>query len=119
LGGPPDSLRRLEAEVRSAIERIAPVEARSAERAAWLVRPATLAFPTYRFPATDELEFDWLIAAQQAMRAGDTSVVRQRLQSQGTTRQIPAPYGRALDTLLPETILLAGIGDLEEARDWI
>ncbi|MFW6085481.1 MAG: protein kinase domain-containing protein, partial [Gemmatimonadota bacterium] len=66
LGGPRDSLLRLEARVAGAIGRL-PEPERMPERGSWLALPASMSFPHHEFDTVADLEFDWVVAAQMAL----------------------------------------------------
>lgn len=118
LGGPRDSLRRLEARVAGAIGRL-PEGERISERGAWLVLPASMSFPHHEFVTVADLEDDWVVAAQLALARGDTTGVRATLLRTAEVRQGMSPHLLTLDALYPEAHLWFSIGDAEAAADWL
>ena len=119
LGGPADSIARLERQVEAHIRSAVPPEEFRAERNAWLIRPATMAFPHVRFSAEDELDFDPVMAAQRAMAAGDTAAVRDSLETFASYRNAWTAHLRTLDTQIAEMRLLAELGEMEAAIEWV
>lgn len=119
LGGPKDSLAAWEARVRAAVDRSVIRLARS-DSATWLAWPATLAFPTYHFESISELAHqDYLLELQTAWAAGDTATVRRSLREIGAMKRQYDPATLSMDGLYPEAWLLAELGDLRAAADWL
>lgn len=118
VGGPRDSLVRLERTVAAAIDRL-PEGRRRRERGMWLVLPASMSFPVQAFETADELTFDWVVRAQLALVDGDTSAVRAALRSEAERRLGIAAYDVTLDALYPEAHLLQSIGDADAAAQWL
>jgi tetratricopeptide (TPR) repeat protein len=120
LGGPTDSLRRLEKAVADAIARMPPQERRSA-KATWLARAASLAFPSYRFATLGELADidDYLVDAQTAFARGDRAAARRMFAAEGARRRLTPPEDLTLDGVYPEAALLAEMGDTAGAIAWL
>ena len=110
MGGPVDSLVRLERVVATAIDRL-PEERRKRERGMWLALPASLSFPVHHFERMRELTFDWVVETQLALTRGDTSGIRRALHNEEKGRLSFAPYNLTLDALYPEAHLFLSIGD--------
>lgn len=110
MGGPVDSLIRLEDEVRRAINGFPIMDDRSRARLEWLARSATLAFPQDTFRSIGELEkgADLLLDAQAAAARGDTRLARARLERLMGSQQ---PELVTIDALYPEVALLERLGD--------
>jgi len=121
MGGPPDSLKMLEARVSRAIENAVPASNRGLERSTWLARAATLAFPDFLLTAIRQLagSGDYLLDGLAWLQSGDTSSVRRMLEDLRKTRQSIPPSERALDALYPEACLLVELGDLPGAVAWV
>lgn len=119
LGGPADSLSRLEGEVTSGIDRRLSGPDAERERARWLVRPSTLAFPSPSFAGLEILEFDPLAAAQGSLAREDTSAVLGYFDRR--TQQLSGIPGFILtiDAVYPEAALLAAVGDTGAAAAWL
>jgi hypothetical protein len=121
LGGPVDSLAALEERVHNAIEgRLLPAQ-RAEERGRWLARPATLAFPTYRFKSLSTLAWqgDYLVDLQLAWADGERVAVSQGLNAVREARQRSMPANHTFDALYPEAELLVALRDLQAAADWL
>lgn len=120
LGGPIDSIRRLEGAVNRAI-RMLSAAAQEQERANWTARPAALAFPVYTFDNLPGLTGPHLpvLAAQYALRAGDSARARSILVSIRDARRFAAPFDLTLDALYPEAWVLLQLRDREGAVGWI
>lgn len=119
LGGPADSIARLERQVEANIRSAVPPEEYRAERNAWLIRPATMVFPDIRFSSEGELTFDPVMAAQRALAHGDTSTVRSSLETFTSYRKAWLSHLRTLDTQIAEMRLLIELGELEAATEWV
>jgi serine/threonine protein kinase len=121
LGGPKDTLAALEREVRGAIEDGIPLAQRDESRVYWIGRPATLAFPVYRFASMADLagKGDWLIDLQAAWERGDSSAVKKGLDSVRAARQGILPPNLTMDALYPEADLLDEVGDSVKAAEWL
>ena len=113
MGGPPDSLRVLEQRIEAAIARAVVDSARQSVLVAWLMRPAVLAFPTYRFPSLGRFTaLGWApLEAQLALVRGDTARVAGILAEAAMRRTMFTPSDLTLDGLYPEAWLLSAIGD--------
>lgn len=118
LGGPRDSLLRLEARVAGAISRLPEAE-RMAERGSWMVLPASMSFPRHEFDTVADLEFDWVVAAQASLVRGDTAAVRGALSRAAEVRRGRSPHLLTFDALYPEAHLWLSIGDAAAAADWL
>ena len=121
IGGPADSLRRLEAQVSRAIDQIQPRSARLALQLEWIARSETLAFPDHRFATLPALAGagDYLVNAQLAFLRGDSASVRAILRRVQQARRQTPPGDLGLDALFPEAWLLAGLGDDRAAAAWL
>ena len=120
LGGPQDSLRVLEERVKAVIDNAAGLPLQESARAEWLVRPATLAFPTYHFRSLPELKgIDDLLDAQIASTGGDTVPARRLFARLRFERRHAQPVDQSIDVLLPEASLLVALGDRPGAIAWL
>ncbi len=121
LGGPVDSLRVLERTVGTTIDRTIVMPARRRARLQWLARPATLAFPEYRFQSLPGLvgTGDYLVDAQMAFARGDTAFVRSLYAELRAARRHLPPGDLTIDALYPEAWLLAALGDDRAAIAWL
>jgi hypothetical protein len=120
LGGPVDSLRAQEQRMVRILESDVPASSRPLLRGAFLGRPATLAFPAYRFaPVNAGVATPPLALAQSAFARGDTAEVRRILSRVRDTRRASRPGDFTLDALYPEAWLLAAIGDERQAAAWL
>jgi tRNA A-37 threonylcarbamoyl transferase component Bud32 len=121
FGGPRDSLVMLERRVEAAVEDGIPLEQQAEARLLWIGRPATLAFPVYRFASLSRLagKGDWLIDLQVASAAGDSSAVRAELDSVKAARRELLPASVTLDALYPEAELVNDFGGSREATAWL
>jgi Protein kinase domain len=110
LGGPVDSLRRLEEEVEALLRR--DVGDTRPSREAVLRRPAVLSLAQHRMSALGSLAAgpDLLLDASQGWIAGDTARVHRRLAAIVEGRRSVAPEDISMDALLPEGQLWQGIG---------
>ena len=116
LGAPVDSIGALATRVWTA-----PAPATTAERARWLRRTATIAFPVYHDSAVRELARggDFLAVVESAWLDRDTSTIRQRLTRLRDARRVSAPEDLKMESLYPEAWLLAQMGDAKAALEWI
>lgn len=119
LGGPPDSLARLEAEIASAINRRLSGPDVQRERARWLVLPSTLAFPSHPFVDLEALAFDPLVAAQWNLMKGDTAAARDYFDRRISQIAGLPGFSLTIDAVYPEAALLAAIGDTVAAAAWL
>lgn len=121
LGGPVDRLRALETEVTARITDGLPPSARPQALLSWVVRPGTLAFPTYRFRSLESLgpQPDYLWNIQRAWAAGDTGEVRAGLAEVEEARRSVLPGNLTWDALAPEAALLLEMGEAARAADWL
>lgn len=121
LGGPLDTLRTLERRVANGIASGLPPERREAAKVYWLGRPASLAFPVFRFESMRDLsgKGDWLLDLQAAWITGDTSAVLKGLDRVRTARREILPANLTMDGLYPEAALLEALGRPEDAIGWI
>jgi hypothetical protein len=117
LGGPADSLQVLEQQVARGIATSIDPKDRTRTRLEWIARPATLAHFVYVFPSVhDMLGYgDYLIDAEAAHQAGDTTGVRRQLADAVLGRAWMQPSDLSFETLLPEALLLQAIGDSRAA----
>ena len=121
LGGPIDSLRVLEQDLATAIERGVPEDQRNELRAVWLGRAASLAFPRHRFATLQQVQGlgDYLVDAQASFARGDVLAVRRMFGGLGERRRDVPPEDRTLDAVYPEAALLAESGDTAGAIAWL
>jgi tRNA A-37 threonylcarbamoyl transferase component Bud32 len=120
LGGPIDTLARLVKDVESGIESSPTLALRDNARRAFLARSATFAFSVYRFEVLASLKgLNPLLDLQIAWASGDTAGARRGLQAIGEQRVNSLPWTLSIDALCPEAELLAEMGDLKRAADWI
>jgi len=121
LGGPLDSLRKLEQDVDSAIDMSLVVSQRPPARMSWLGRPAALAFPHYRFGSLQKLVGggNYLVDAEAAFLRGDTATLRQGFADLRAARRLAPPGDLTFDALYPEAWLHAALGDDSAATAWL
>jgi tRNA A-37 threonylcarbamoyl transferase component Bud32 len=120
LGGPEDSLRIIEQRVSGAIRTHLEEPLRGRARAEWLARPATLAFPSFRFRSTSTLHgIDNLLDAQVAISEGDSAPARRLFETLRVELQNVQPGARSIDVVLPEAWLLTALGDYQAASTWL
>lgn len=121
LGGPTDSIVRLERDVLTAIDESISTSARQFAKLGYVGRSATLALPSYESPQITALagSGDWLLDAQAALIAGDTAAVLAALEAMRETRVGLRPSDLTLDGLYPEAELIVALGDLERAAGWL
>ena len=116
LGGPVDSIRALATSLwRSS------ASGKPGDRARWMRRAATLAFPVYQDSAVRYLARtgDFLAVAENAWLDRDTATIRKRLLPLREGRKLAAPEDLKPEALYPEAWLLASVGDTATALDWI
>jgi tetratricopeptide (TPR) repeat protein len=119
MGGPVDSIRRLARGVERTIAEL-PSHERTTAVQEWLARPATLAFPHYRFASVHlAAAQDYLVDAQAAFARGDTVAVRRTFAALAAGRRGMPPEDVTLDGLYPEAALLAEMGDAAAAGVWL
>jgi tRNA A-37 threonylcarbamoyl transferase component Bud32 len=120
-GGPPDSLRTLEQQVDATINQRFGASVQQEARMRWLVRPARLAFPDYRFSSFPRLVStgDYLIGAEAAFLRGDTLAVLEVFSQARAVRRFIPPSDLNLEGLYPEARLLTAVGDSQAAIDWL
>jgi len=121
LGGPPDSILRLEREVAQGIEGGLVERDRPGARRVWLARAATVAFPDTPFPSLQRLagDGDPLLQAQAAAQAGRRTDALRLFPNLTAQRRPLAPKDLSIDAVYPEARLLLFLGDTLGARDWI
>jgi hypothetical protein len=121
FGGPRDSLRELERLVEASIDEHSLPSTLQEARMNWLVRPARLAFPDYRFASLPTLvgTGDWLIDAEDALLRGDTSTVLQDFAKARAARRSAPPSDVNFEGLFPEARLLAAVDDPKAAIAWL
>ncbi|HEX6251022.1 MAG TPA: serine/threonine-protein kinase [Gemmatimonadaceae bacterium] len=121
LGGPRDSIVRMEAALRDEIERRYPPTERRGEAARWIDRGASLVFPD--IVMWDKAESgsggDYLLGAQLAWLRRDTSQVRRILSDLSAARTRMRVSDPTPDAALPEATLLALTGDSAGAAVWL
>jgi len=117
LGGPADSLARLERAVDRAIAADVPGEDQEGERLAWLGRSATLAYPVRRAQAILALagRGDPLVDAMAADTRGDRAGALRILVAAGRAHQLVDPAEVSFEGLLPEAWLLAHLNRIGDA----
>lgn len=116
MGGPPDSLRALEARVTNGITNGVLPQHQTMMRAMWLARGSALAFHVYRSPAFKALDTTVaLIGAEAAVMRGDKRRARDILMRAQQARANVPPANVTLDALYPEAWLLASLGDSSAA----
>jgi hypothetical protein len=121
MGGPPDSLARLSADLDIAISMSIPSEKQEETRVAWRARSAVLAIPSDPATATGELTafgyplLDAMIA-QVHRPGGETSQLFDGLRE---VRRGLAPEGLTIDVLLPEAWLMGETGTPSQAAAWL
>jgi tRNA A-37 threonylcarbamoyl transferase component Bud32/tetratricopeptide (TPR) repeat protein len=120
-GGPADSLKGLEVEVGTAIDRVVPPAGRADSRLEWLGRAATLAWPEVTLGSLKALcgSGDYLVNAICAWSAGDTGRALAPLQLVERGRRRIDPADLTFDTLLPEACLLSALGQDSVAIAWL
>lgn len=116
LGGPRDSLNNIGSRVEAGLRNLAPGPLSASARSAWLLRPATLAFPDHGMnaitaisPAENPLQI-----AEAAWLRGDHPLVRTLLDSLTLLRRA-YPAEVMIDAVYPEAWLLAQVGDTAHA----
>ena len=120
LGGPPDSLRQLEAELLRGLDAGLVAAQRAQAEALWVVRSAALAMPTYRFERLSSASGGgYLGDIVRAWRASDTTRLRQVIEAIGTARQQRGvrPWEVTIDVVYPEAAAQASLGDRRAALD--
>jgi tetratricopeptide (TPR) repeat protein len=121
VGAPADSLttiaNRLVQTIRSAVS----VNEQAVVRNSLMTQSAVLAFSAVPAEALRwrQPDGDWVLEAQAAHLAGDNARVRRTIADVAPARQHLLPGDLRYDALLPETELLAGIGDLKTAAAWV
>ena len=123
MGGPTDSIRRLEQELDRTLRTGMSGSGRNTARAEWLIRSAFLAIPEVRFTtepgdARGESQSGRLIAA---WRAGNLSAAKGILFGLRSARKRGAvrAFDITLDMLHAESAVLADLGDTVAALAWL
>jgi hypothetical protein len=121
MGGPADSLMVLEREVEAALRSVVPDVERERAINRWMVRAATLAFPTYRFSSLSRLagRDNYVLEFQLRWVNHDTAGLRRGLADQRESRRPMSPELLTLDGLYPEAELLASLGEIRVAAEWL
>jgi len=121
LGGPRDSLERLEDVVAAAIESLVLPADRSGARSDWLSRPVSLAYPEVRLTSLERLPAgsESLAHAQAAANRQDWSEVRRVLEAIRNRRRGVPPEDVSFDRLYPEAHLFMLLGDARAAAEWL
>jgi serine/threonine protein kinase len=118
LGGPSDSLRSHERQLRMAIETGLPDSEQGAARQEWLARSATLAFPD--LPRDLRRGDDPLLDAQAAFAGGDEGAeARAYLANVRRARSGTDAASLSYDGIYPEAALLFALGDDAGAANWL
>lgn len=120
LGGPPDSIRQLEAEVRRAIENL-DARARPGATREWLLRAGALAFPEVRTRSMPDSGNVGLRSADMIAAAirRDTVRLNAILAEIALNRSGWRPADVSLDALLQEASALAHVGFHQRAIEWL
>jgi hypothetical protein len=121
LGGPGDSLARVEQRVVEIIDRSFSKRESAQRRQEFLGRAASMAFPTYESPLLPLLatEGDPLCALEAALIAHDFTAVRLGIDALRAERREILAENLTLDALVPEAELLWKLGDARGTLDWI
>jgi hypothetical protein len=121
MGGPSDSLRRLERDVDAAIGRDLARSQRDGARLAWIARAATLAFPTHRFAQARELvgAGDYVLDAMEALATADTNAARRAFYEGLPGDPMKLTAERPADALFPEAWLFAALHEDRTAIHWL
>jgi hypothetical protein len=117
LGAPVDSIRALAHTIWTA-----PVpDATAGDRARWMARAVTIAFPVYQDSSVRALarSGDFLAVAENAWLDHDTATIRRRLGELHDARRVVAPEELKFEALYPEAWLLASLGEPARALEWI
>ncbi len=128
FGGPPDTLRRLEALTEQAISQAAPPSEQTGLETEWILRPGLVAFPSVRFSSLPSFRTlasgssfatSYLLLAELAFAAGDSGKVREFLENIRQQRQQKPASHLTFDILYPGAWLLGSIGDTTAALNWL
>ncbi|MGE5762027.1 MAG: protein kinase domain-containing protein, partial [Gemmatimonadota bacterium] len=120
MGAPADSIRTLEQQVTAILEHTMDSALPPLARAEWVLRPATLAFPTYRYGSLPRLKgIDDLLDAEVALADGDTMPAHRLLAQRQVERRDVQPVNRSIDVLFPEAWLMWSMGDDAAAIAWL
>ena len=120
MGGPSDSLRRLERELSRGLDAGLVASQRADAQAPWVVRSAALAMPNYRFETlSSETGGGYLSDIVGAWRASDTTRLRQVIDAIDAARRQRGVRGWevTIDVLYPEVAALASLGERRAALD--
>ncbi|MGH7582563.1 MAG: protein kinase domain-containing protein [Gemmatimonadales bacterium] len=117
MGGPPDSIRRLERSVASAIEKAALAGERLRLAEAWMGRAARIAWPDERFAGLRQLGpgRDGLLIAEAAFDDGHPQAARDYI---AMRRRSPAESSPP-EAVFAEARLLLATGDTAAAVGWL
>ncbi len=122
LGGLRDSLLALEQLVEAGVSSL-PAPERNTARNVWLLRAATIAYPSHRMHVLSSLSraspIDPSLSAVMASIEGDTSALRATLRRLTDARRWARPSDVTMDGLFPEASALAAIGDSTGAGRWL
>jgi len=121
LGGPTDSIRRLEAAVTAAIEATTLEEEKVRTRQQWLERAARLAYADAPFEGLKRFarSGDPLLEAQAAMAEGRPAAARRYLADLPSQRRYLAPEERSPEALYVEARLFVLLGDKAAVPPWL
>ncbi len=117
LGGPADSVRRLEQSVTEAIAKAALAADRPRITEVWLGRAARIAYPDTRFDELQQLGKgrDGLLAAEAALDRGETGPLHEYLAMRARTDAETSPP----EAVFAEARLLLAAGDTAAATAWL
>jgi hypothetical protein len=121
LGGPTDSIRRLEASVTAAIEATTLEEEKVRTRQQWLERAARLAYPDVPFEGLKGFarSGDPLLEAQAAMAEGNPGAAQRYLADLPSQRRYLAPEERSPEALYAEARLFLLLRDTAAVSPWL
>jgi hypothetical protein len=120
LGVPEDSIRALEQQTVAIIDNALSLPLRERARAEWLVRPAALAFPDYRYRSLPELKGSYdLLDAQVAFAQGDPAPARRLFTRLRIERRFVQPVNRSIEVLFVEARLMSSLGEDSAAAAWL
>lgn len=121
LGGPVDSIRRLEPAVAATIDATVLKREQPRVRQQWLQHAAEMSYPDVELAELERPnhEGDPLLAAQAAFAGGRADVARRYLARRPSEVSFIAPENLSLDGLYPEARLFVLLGDSIGAANWL